>query len=132
MKRKIFIITAIVVTAFTCYSVLAQPEKGQMSEDMKMMTEKGKQMDTAMMSCPMCPMMCKSMMDSKVVATEDGGVVLMAGCKLIKYDKDLNKVKEVPVEIDMKAIQAKMQEAMKNCPMCQNMMKMKSSDVKMD
>ena len=74
--------------------------------------------------CPMCPMMCKSMMDKALVATSDGGVILMAGCKLVKFDKDLNKVKEAQIEIDTKEMQNKMCEMMKNCPMCHKMMKM--------
>ncbi len=33
-----------------------------------------------------------------LVATSDGGVVVLAGPKLIKYDKDLNLVKEVEMK----------------------------------
>ena len=37
------------------------------------------------------------MQRDSVVATSDGGVVLMQGPRLIKYDKDLNLVKEVEI-----------------------------------
>jgi hypothetical protein len=40
------------------------------------------------------------MYSSSLVATTDGGVVVMMGNKLIKYDKDLNLVKEVEIKID--------------------------------
>jgi hypothetical protein len=39
----------------------------------------------------------------------------MAGKKLMKYDKDLNLVKETEIKIDMEKM-------MKECPMCQEMM----------
>jgi hypothetical protein len=62
----------------------------------------------------MCPMHCGMMM-KKMIATSDGGVIVMAGKKLIKYDKDLNLVKEVEIKMDMEKM-------MKDCPMCQEMM----------
>ena len=34
----------------------------------------------------------------QMVATSDGGVIVMAGHKLFKYDKDLNLVKEVELK----------------------------------
>lgn len=39
-----------------------------------------------------------------VVATSDGGVVILAGPKLIKYDKDLNLVKEVEIKKGKKPV----------------------------
>lgn len=47
----------------------------------------------------MNPMMM-GMMGGKesVVATSDGGVVVLAGPKLMKYDRDLNLVKEVEIK----------------------------------
>ena len=120
MKRLVLLVTAVILVAFASYVVFAEQQKEQMGEGIEM--QKGGQM-YPMSNCPMCPMMCKSMMEKTLVATDDGGVILMAGCKLIKFDKDLNKVKEVPIEIDMKAMQDKMQEIMKNCPMCPMMQK---------
>lgn len=71
--------------------------------------------------CPMHHMMMESMMSRSVVATADG-VVVMAGDKLMKFDKDLNLVKEVPVAIDTEAVQKKMCSMAENCPMCKSMM----------
>jgi hypothetical protein len=65
--------------------------------------------------CPMHTMMCQGMMQKEMVATEDGGVIIMAYNKLCKYDKDLNLVKEVELKIDIKAMQDKMQQMMKEC-----------------
>ena len=128
--RRLALIVMVGVVVFTVYTVFAQ-EKEKTGEEMMpkpMMTQKG-----AMQMCPMgggCPMgmmACMSMAGQSLAATEDGGVVLMAGCKLVKYDSALNKVKEVQIEMDVEAMQAKMQKMMKacGCPMCQQMMKMK-------
>lgn len=51
-----------------------------------------------------CPMMGKTQM----VATDEGGVIVLAGNKLMKYDADLNLVKEVEVKMPMGG---------KQCPM---------------
>ena len=43
----------------------------------------------------MNPMMMGMMHKDSVVATSDGGVVILSGPRLLKYDKDLTLVKEV-------------------------------------
>ena len=58
-------------------------------------------------------LMMSSMMQKKLVATKDGGVVVLAGNKLLKYDKNLELTKEVQIPMDMKC----MKEMMENCPM---------------
>jgi len=68
----------------------------------------------------MGPMM-QGMMQKTVVATTDGGVIVAAGNKLMKYDKDLNLVKEVEIKIDMAAMKEHMQKMQENCPMMQGM-----------
>ncbi len=40
-------------------------------------------------------------MQMSMVATTDGAIVVMAGNKLIKFDEDLNKVKEVEIMMQM-------------------------------
>jgi hypothetical protein len=69
----------------------------------------------------MGPMM--KAMEKSMVATEDGGVIVLAGNKLIKYDKDLNVVKEADIKVDMVAMQKQMSEMMKMCPMMKDGMK---------
>jgi outer membrane lipoprotein-sorting protein len=61
--------------------------------------------------------MMKDMMEKSLVATNDGGVIVLAGNTLTKYDKDLNLLKEVEVKMDMARMQKEMKEMMKNCPM---------------
>lgn len=45
--------------------------------------------------------MCSMMVKSQMVATDEGGVIVLAGNKLMKYDADLNLVKEVEVKMPM-------------------------------
>ena len=48
---------------------------------------------------PMMPGMRGAMVRS-MVATSDGGVVAVIGEKLVKYDKDLNVVKEIEIKAE--------------------------------
>ncbi len=63
---------------------------GRMHKGMPMA---GKGMMCAM--CGNCPMMGKASM----IATDDGGVIVLSGNKLMKYDGDLNLVKEVDIKM---------------------------------
>jgi len=63
-----------------------------------------------------CPKM-HEMMNRTVVATSDGGVVVVIGDRIIKYDKDLNVVKEAEIKMDAGAMHKKMLEMKKDCPM---------------
>jgi hypothetical protein len=60
----------------------------------------------------MCPMM---MGKSQMVATDEGGVIVLAGNKLMKYDADLNLVKDVEVKMAPSSMMAS------QCPMSGNM-----------
>ncbi|MFA4991197.1 MAG: hypothetical protein WC569_01265 [Candidatus Omnitrophota bacterium] len=68
--------------------------------------------------CPQCMMMKKMMMSKEMIATQDGGVVLKLGNKLVKYDSGLNLVKETEISIDPKAMHDSMMKMRENCPMC--------------
>ena len=94
--------------------------KGRMMGGQGMMKNKN-----AMKAMPsMGGMMMKTMMDKSIVATQDGGVVVLVGNKLMKYDKNLKLVKEAEIKIDMEAMQKNMAEMMKNCPRRQYQMMM--------
>ena len=45
-----------------------------------------------------------------MVATKDGGVVVMVGNKLFKYDRNLNLVKETEIKIDFMAMKKEFKE----------------------
>ena len=63
----------------------------------------GMSMDKSMgMSMPgMGKMCCQMMGKAQMVATDEGGVIVLAGNKLMKYDADLNLVKEAEVKMPM-------------------------------
>ena len=120
MRKLLITITGMVLVAGTitlCFAQGSGMRRGAMGEQGMMM---GKEKMMAM--CPMHGMMMGSMMAKSVAATGDGGIVVMAGNKLIKYDKDLNLVKEVEVKMDMEGMQKKMSQMMEQCPMCKSMM----------
>ncbi len=62
-------------------------------------------------------------MHPQIAASSDGGVVVLLGNKLVKYDKNLNIVKEVEIQDDMDAMMGSMMGGMdrrameKDCPL---------------
>ncbi len=105
MKKMMFVFFAAVV----CMSFLSVSFARDIGE--KKWDKKDK------MGCPMCHMGKMMMGGKELLATQDGGVALMIGNKLIKYDASMNLVKEVEIKIDMEAMQKTMEEMKKNCPM---------------
>lgn len=133
MKKIWIVAMAALITVGVAYFALAEEPMGKMmGKEMMPKPMMGKGMPGACpMMCPMHTMMAKCMMHKEMVATEEGGVIVMMGNKLMKYDKDLNMVKEVEMQIDMEAIQKKMQEMQKECMEKCQMMKEKASGEKM-
>lgn len=105
MRKSAWIIMLVIVLAGSSLVYAEGMKGGMMGKGMR----HGKSMK-------MCPMM-KTMTTRSVVATSDGGVVVVMGNKLTKYDKNLNVVKEVELKMDLEGMQ-KMMESMKGmCPM---------------
>lgn len=61
--------------------------------------------------------MMQSMAQEGLVATSDGGLVVLAAGKLMKYDGSLNLVKEVDLKVDYENMQQRMQRMMESMPM---------------
>lgn len=108
MKKIIFMLFAAVV----CMSFLSASFARDMGERKWDKKDKG---------CPICHMNKMMMGCKELIATQDGGVVLMMGHKLIKYDAQLNLVKEVEIKIDMEAMHKSMEEMKRTCPMSNKM-----------
>ncbi|WP_435549628.1 hypothetical protein [Desulfobacterium sp. N47] len=126
MKKTAFLAIAaafILVFGTICFAETSGEQSGEMGEMMSgqgMMGKKGMMGMHSMGGCmmqgmPMCGMMSKSM-----VATEDGGVIIMIGNKIYKYDKELKLTKEAEVPIDYKNVKHMM---MKMHGMCMGMSK---------
>ncbi|MCF7908080.1 MAG: hypothetical protein K9L86_04330 [Candidatus Omnitrophica bacterium] len=105
MKRFTGIVLGSLLLVVVNFSVFAEEHSSEMMD-------KG-MMSKSMMGKGMMQMMVKK----QLVATEDGGVVLLLGNKLVKYDKKLNLVKEVELSIDSEGMRQMMKEMMKSCPM---------------
>jgi hypothetical protein len=123
MKRTLIaamvVLLAVGVTYFAYAADPMMKGKGMMDGN-DMMMQKGMMGQGMMgkgmpMMCPMHMMMCQGVMQKDIVATSDGGAIVMVDNKLLKYDKDLNLVKEAELKIDMKAMQEKIQTMMKDC-----------------
>ena len=113
MKKEFLTVAAVLVLTFSGLA-FAQMDKGKDMMGSGMM--KG-MMGDKMGMCPMMGGMMSSMMGKTMVGTSDGGVIVLNGNKLTKYDKDLNLVKEVEAKMDMEGMQKNMMEMMRNCPM---------------
>ncbi len=57
-----------------------------------------------------------AMMHPSLVATNDGGVIVLAGNTLSKYDKDLNEVKEVEIKVNASTMEHMGMVMPKMCP----------------
>ena len=142
MKKSLIAVAVVIIVGTSGLARAQMNDKGKemMGDKAGMMDEKGGMMGMmgkgmmgdkdGMMSGKMMGMMgmhgmMMKMMEKTMVATSDGGVIVLAGNKLTKYDKDLNVVKEVELKMDMEGMQ-KMMDNMKG--MCPMMGKMKSSD----
>lgn len=117
MKKILFIV--ILVTLFVSFNICfltAEQDKTKMKTMMckEGMMKKGKMTQ----KCPMHSKIMKKMMSKSIVATKDGGVVVMVGNKLLKYDKNLNLKNEAEIKIDMKTMHKKMMKMKKKCPVC--------------
>ena len=80
-----------VVLLFAAVSVAAaQEEQAGMTDDTsRPAMGEGGMMGGMMAGHGMKPMMMGKMMERQMVATSDGGVVVLVGNKLLKYDKSL-------------------------------------------
>jgi hypothetical protein len=71
--------------------------------------------------CPMHREMGMMMMKRTPIATQDGGIALLMGNKLVKYDKDMNLQKEIELKYDTEGMHKMMDEMCAECPMCGKM-----------
>jgi len=112
--RKVKGLSLVVVSIMFC-SVVAfaqgSDEKNQPVVEEKMQV---KQMDKGQMGGMIMQMM--GSMQKQIVATNDGGVIVLAGNRLLKYDKDLTLVKEVELKtgVELKMDAGSIQDIMKN------------------
>lgn len=119
MIKRLMILFAVALFIGTGLSSLsfAQGMRGMMDDQPMSGTDMMAKKEMMMGKCSMPGIMMKGMMEKSIIATTDGGVIVLTGNKLMKYDEDLNLVKEVEIKVDMDAMNKDMAEMMKNCPM---------------
>ncbi len=116
IRRFVFLIVAgLFIATGLISSSFAQATNEKTGKDVTKSDMMDKQ--DMMKKCPMRGMVMKGMMEKSIIATTEGGVIVLAGNKIVKYDKDLNVVKEVEIKVDVEAMQKNIMEMMKNCPM---------------
>jgi len=71
-----------------------------------------------------CGKICM-MMQKQMIATSDGGVIVLSGNKLYKYDKNLNLVKEAEIKMDVEGMKKMMEKMKEACPASKMMMEKK-------
>jgi len=93
---------------------------GMMSnrEDTQQGMQQGGMMGRGMMMDGMGPMMG----GGSLATNEDGGVIVLMGNQLYKYDKDLNLIKQVEIKIDWQAMQKMMMQRHEMMMQNRNMM----------
>jgi hypothetical protein len=107
MKKTMILTVIVLVAAVGTYVVMAQQNDGggMMRGGMRGgMQGRGMMMGGDGMGMGMM------MSNSALVATQDGGVIVLIGNELLKYDKDLNMVKKTEVQFDWENWQKMMME----------------------
>lgn len=114
MKRTAFVVV-LMLLVLAASSISFAQEPGEMKGQMM-----GKGMKGGMMEIQPGLSMMK-MVGGQMVATKDGGVIVMMGKKLLKYDKDLNLKKEVEIKVDLEQMHEKMMQWKEKCQMQEKM-----------
>jgi hypothetical protein len=65
-----------------------------------------------MMMCPLCAAIAAGMTRVRIATAPDGGVVVSANGRLLKYDGQLNLVKQIDLPLDVEQMHRRMLEMM--------------------
>jgi len=123
MRKMTGMVLVGLVAAVFCSSVFAEEKESAMDKDAMKPAMMGQgmmgqgMMGQGMMDKDKMMGMCKMMMGKSVVATSDGGVVVLTGNKLQKYDKNLELKKEVEIKVDMGSMHKMKKQMMGGCKM---------------
>ncbi len=112
MKRTTYMMVAGAVVIFVAYMTWAQPDRGRGMGGMMRQDR-----DRHEPCCMHGPMMA-GMTQKALASTSDGGVFVLCGNKLMKFDAELKLGKQIEVPMDEQAMCQKMEQMMSKCPMC--------------
>ena len=114
----ILLVTILAAVAFAQQATPTTPATCPTMSGPGMMGQGGMMMGKDGMGCPMCG----AMMGRTSMVAMDDNLYVMAGHKILKYDANLNLVKETEIKWDMEGMMKMHQKMMDNCPMRQQMM----------
>jgi hypothetical protein len=118
--RKSFVTAGVVFIVAVAGSYVAYGQTGRdgmMGRNASEQNMRGSDGTTMPLRGMMAQSMAHAMSQQSLVATSDGGVIVLAGGKLMKYDGGLGLVKEVQLNVDYDRMQERMQRMMENMPM---------------
>jgi hypothetical protein len=107
-STTVAIVTAFVLTSVgICFAQASDDQTGKMGT---MMSGKSMMGHQGMSGQDMMNRdhMGKGMISNSMVATQDGGVVVMIGNRLYKYDQNLNLKKETEISVDYEGLKSMM------------------------
>jgi hypothetical protein len=109
--KKITLIISMAILVLSAGIVLAQMSRsgGMMGNEGKGMMMGGNMMNMPMMSGMGMAGMMGGMMGGNILATKDGGVIVVSYDRLYKFDKNLKLVKQADIPFDKEHIQRMMQ-----------------------
>jgi len=99
MKKTIILLTIVVVVVVGSYFAFAEKHMGEMMGEKARhgMVDSNDMMQKGMMEMHS---MAGMIFGNSMVSAQDGGVIVLMGNRLLKYDSDLNFVKKIELEID--------------------------------
>ena len=121
--KRLTCVVVLTVLALAASAISFAQEPGTMKGQMM-----GKGMKSGKMKMHPGLSMMKRMMSGQMVATKDGGVIVMMGNKLLKYDKNLNLKKEVKIKMDIEDMHKMMMQWKEKCQMYKKMMEESSGE----
>ena len=65
--------------------------------------------------CPACGVVVGAMTQKALFATEDLGIIVLVGDRLMRFDSHLNKIAETEIQVDAVQMQRRMEQMMQNC-----------------
>jgi hypothetical protein len=113
--KRLLLVCAVM---FACVSMAqAQDQPPAQRNEMSGMGPGGEKKGGMMGKEMMHGMMMQASMPKQIVASGDGGVFVLVGNKIVKYDKNLAVVKEATVKVDTESMKKMMADMKGKCPM---------------
>ena len=119
MKRKVILIALGVLLLGLVYASLAQPQRpGQRGPRAGQGRRAAGPGAVPMAPCALHCSMASALMHKAVASTPEGGALVLAGNKLMRYDANLTLTKTIEIKVDEEAYQTRIQAMMDACPVC--------------